>query len=58
MSYCQFQNILADLLECYEALCSEQELSKSERKSRDELIVLCIEIAAEFGADEIIETEK
>lgn len=48
MSYCRFQNTLADLRDCYEAWDSG-ELSLDEEKARARLLKLCKDIAGDFG---------
>lgn len=49
MSYCRFQNTLADLLDCQEHLF--EELSAAEERARAELIRTCQEIAEAAGED-------
>lgn len=44
LSYCRFENTLADLRDCYENIDADN-LSASEADARDELIALCREIA-------------
>lgn len=51
MSYCRFQNTLADLRECYEAM-EETDLSKEEEKARAGIIKLCQKIVADYGEQE------
>lgn len=52
MSYCRFQNTLADLEDCEKALCelidSAKELSKEELWAARALVDVCIAIAHEF----------
>jgi len=48
MSYCRFENTLAALLECRDALDEDEELSQSEEKAKSRLIRLCAEIAEDF----------
>ncbi|MFC1453662.1 hypothetical protein ACFLQL_00595 [Verrucomicrobiota bacterium] len=43
MSYCRFQNTLADLLDCQEHM--DDKLSGEEERARDRLIEACKEIA-------------
>lgn len=54
MSYCQFQNTLGDLQDCYETLNEKSldELSDEERKAAKQLIQLCDRIAGDY-MDEI-----
>lgn len=55
MSYCRFQNTLADLQDCLDALCdingNLSALSKEEARAADELILVCEEIANNFTQD-------
>ena len=44
LSYCRFENTLADLRDCESAL-GETGLSRSEQQARDDLIELCADIA-------------
>jgi hypothetical protein len=48
MSYCLFQNTLADLQDCNERLWDE-DLSEEEEAARNLLIELCQEIASAAG---------
>ena len=50
MSYCRFENTLADLQDCYNALENEEmdKLSPSEKIAKNKLIKLCFDIAEEF----------
>lgn len=48
MSYCRFENTLADLEDCYESLDADVEL-QSEIDAREELIKLCRTITKEYG---------
>jgi hypothetical protein len=48
MSYCRFENTLADLRDCRDAM-DETDLSKWEAKCRAKLIKLCTEIAQDYG---------
>lgn len=47
MSHCRFQNTLADLRDCQEALDEDGEgkLSEAEAKARTKLLMLCSTIA-------------
>ncbi|MGJ7529816.1 hypothetical protein [Variovorax sp. GB1P17] len=47
MSYCRFQNTLADLRDCWENLDAEN-LSEDETKARRRLIKLCVLIAEDY----------
>lgn len=49
LAYCKFQNTLADLRDCYEALDEGKKLSADEEKARDLLINLCRDIVNDFG---------
>lgn len=49
MSYCRFQNTLADLRDCYENMDNAKELSLEEQKARKRLIKLCADIAGDYG---------
>lgn len=48
MSYCRFQNTLADLRDCYENI-EGHELSAEEQRARVALVTLCKRIAEERG---------
>lgn len=52
MSYCRFQNTLGDLRDCYESegMDDPEVLSDEERKARERLVALCVEIADDYGA--------
>jgi hypothetical protein len=56
MSYCRFENTLAALRECDEAMAESVnplgELSESERKAAKRLLKLCREMADNYGDDE------
>lgn len=47
MSYCRFENTLADLRDCQEAM--DEDLSNSEERCRRNLIKICCQIAADYG---------
>ena len=49
MSYCRFENTLADLQDCSENL--RNKLSDREKKARQQLVELCGYILEELGAD-------
>jgi len=47
MSYCRYENTLNDLKDCFRAMQNESEdheLSKSEKRCKDQLIALCQQI--------------
>ena len=50
MSYCRFENTLADLRDCYDHM-DEEVRSESEIKSKAWLIKLCQDITENYGAD-------
>lgn len=53
MAYCRFENTLADLRDCQEALDRDpNELSGDEREARAELLAVCREIAADYPNDD------
>ncbi len=47
MGYCRFENTYRDLRDCFEHM--EDELSDSENKYRERLLVLCQDIIDEYG---------
>lgn len=47
MSYCRFQNTLADLKDCYYNIEEVEDMSAEEKRARKQLIELCAEIAEE-----------
>lgn len=51
MSYCRFQNTLADLRDCEESdgMWDPETLSDEEKRARTALISLCCDIASEHG---------
>lgn len=51
MSYCRFENTLADLQDCLDAMVDgeDENLSASEQKAKERLIKLCVDIAYDFG---------
>lgn len=49
MAYCRFENTLADLRDCYRALCEEDDLTESEARAKTKLIEMCEKIADQFG---------
>ena len=55
MSYCRFENTLAALRECRDALSEScdplSELSESEKKAAERLFKMCRELADDFVAD-------
>lgn len=52
MSYCRFQNTLADLRDCREHMEDTDDLSDDERKARKRLIAVCVAIAQDYGDNE------
>ena len=52
MSYCRFENTLADLSDCYENMDNSKELSVSEQRCRAKLIKMCEDIAGDYGEKE------
>ena len=50
MSYCRFQNTLADLKNCYENM-SDEPMGADEMTARARLLRLCMKIAADYGDD-------
>jgi len=57
MSYCRVQNTVIDLKDCYENM-DDDELSDDEKKAKERLIDLCVDIALDFGADISREVEE
>lgn len=57
MSYCRFQNTLADLSDCEQAMndgeAEDAELDEHELKAKKRLIRLCIEIAKDYGPSRV-----
>jgi hypothetical protein len=55
MSYCRFENTLAALRECDEAMAESMnpldDLSKSEKAAAKRLLKLCREMAENYGDD-------
>lgn len=51
LSYCRFQNTLADLLDCQRHLLDEG-LSPEEERARQRMIQACQEIAEIFDGEE------
>lgn len=47
MSYCRFENTLADLWDCYKNM--EADMSDDESDAKKDLIALCKVIAEEYG---------
>ena len=49
MSYCRFQNTLVDLRDCLAAMQEEDmsELSKEEKRAKDQLVEVCRDIIDE-----------
>lgn len=56
MSYCQFRNTLGDLRDCEQAMAEQvmdEDLSTDEDAARIQLINLCIEIAKDYGPQDV-----
>ena len=51
MSYCQFENTLKDLKQCYRSMVNDDKLSESEQQAKDELIKLCLVIVSDTYPD-------
>jgi hypothetical protein len=56
MTYCNFENTLQDLLACRDALDAgvlqrKEELSASEQRAIQNLILVCADIAEEYGEE-------
>lgn len=49
MDYCKFENTLEDMGQCYEGIDDVAEMSNTERKAREKMIKLCIDIALDYG---------
>jgi len=47
MSYCRFENTLADLEECRDVINDVEDLSDEEKNAREKLIEVCKDIIAE-----------
>lgn len=56
MSYCRFENTLAYLRDCDEAMAEKRnpldDLSDSERRAAIQLLKLCREMADNYGGEE------
>ena len=52
MSYCRFENTLGDLRDCYEHM-DDSDLSESETKARAKLIIECVDLAGDYGDEEL-----
>lgn len=53
MSYCRFENTLADLSECYEWLAEREptrDLSPAELKAFERLVKLCRRISEDYAS--------
>jgi len=46
MSYCRFRNTLKDLRDCKHAINHQEDVEGAEESARDELIKMCVELAA------------
>ena len=51
MTYCQFQNTLPDLRDCYDNWDVADKTSEDEKKARKRLLELCKQIVEEYGDD-------
>ena len=49
MSYCRFENTLADLKDCEEALDLGRKLSDSEQEAFKEMLEVCERLASNFA---------
>jgi exonuclease VII small subunit len=53
MSYCRFENTLRDLEDCCEALgngeAEDSALNEYEKKAKEKLIKVCVDIACDYG---------
>jgi hypothetical protein len=52
MSYCRFENTLNDLKDCFNHIDNVDNLSESEKRARERLIRICLDIANDYG-DEV-----
>lgn len=50
MSYCRFHNTVIDLRDCQEHM-DDEDLSPSEQQHRQNLIKICVDIAADYGEE-------
>ena len=50
LSYCRFENTLADLRDCQNHMDDEPS-NESERKAKERLIALCKQIAADYEGE-------
>ena len=50
MSYCRFDNTLADLRDCYEHM-DDDDLSEEEERARQKLITLCLNLGGDYEDD-------
>lgn len=48
MSYCRFENTLADFQDCFDHIMDE-DLSSTEERARKDMIELCKEIVEQYG---------
>ncbi len=54
MSYCRFENTLVDLRDCEQAMSIGEPVEDgNELKAKKKLIRLCIEIAKEYGPQDV-----
>jgi hypothetical protein len=49
MSYCRWENTLADLEDCYDNIEDDHDLSEEEAKARQKTIALCVRIAENYA---------
>lgn len=49
MGYCRFQNTVADLRECLDAIRNEEDLSPEESKAKDRMLRICADILEASG---------
>ena len=50
MSYCRFENTARDLQDCLEHM-EGKSLSETEKHARKRLILRCVELACDYGAE-------
>jgi hypothetical protein len=50
LSYCRFRNTLSDLQDCYDNIDNDIE-SSEEKRARQRLIELCMNIAEEYASE-------
>jgi hypothetical protein len=52
MSYCRFENTVADLRDCYQNMDEDLDDSETEKAARASLIRLCKRIAENYSEDD------